>query len=79
MEKKKPETQEEKIDAILRILQGEPLDPNDNGLMGTMHEQDDRLTKIETWKTQVVAWIAGLSFGGGALMAALVSNLLHKK
>lgn len=79
MEKKAPETQEEKIDAILRILQGEPLNPKDSGLMGAIYEQGKRLTKIENWKSQVVAWIAGVCFGGGALVAAIISNVLHKK
>lgn len=78
MEKKTPLTLEEKVDAILRILQGEPMDPKDEGLMGTVRFLKAEIYKIKNWKTQVVAWVAGVSFGGGAFVAFLINKFLTK-
>lgn len=69
---------EEKVDAILRILQGEPLDPKDEGLMGTVRTLKDKVYQILNWKNKVIAWVGGLCFGGGALITFIISRLLQK-
>jgi hypothetical protein len=73
-----PSTLEGKVDAILRILQGEPIDPTDDGLMGEVKKMKARLFKIENWKDKTVAWAIGVSFGGGAL-TAFVAAVIFKK
>lgn len=77
-EKTPPKTLDEKVDAILRILQGEPMDPADEGLMGTVRFLKKELYKILNWKSRVIAWVGGLSFGGGALITYIISRLLQK-
>lgn len=78
MEKETPLTMEGKVDAILRILQGEPMDPKDEGLIGSVRSLKSEVNKIKNWKNQVVSWVAGLAFGGGAMVAFLINKLLHK-
>lgn len=77
--KEEPKTMEQKVDAIYRILKGEPMDPKDEGLLGTVRFLKTEVYKLKNWKSQVVAWVAGVSFGGGAFVAFLVDKILHKK
>lgn len=73
-----PSTLEEKVDAILRILQGEKYDPTDKGLIGKVNHMEDRLGKLIDWKNKTVAWAIGVSFGGGALVAFIIAIILEK-
>jgi hypothetical protein len=76
--KSQPNTLEGKVDAILRILQGEPMDSKDEGLMGEVRQLKSRLFKIEGWKERTVAWAIGVSFGGGALTAFIIAIIFKK-
>ena len=71
-------SQEEKLDLIVKLLIGNPLDKDDDGLIGDVRATKSRLYKLEVWKTKVVSWAIGVSFGGGALFTFLVSQLLKK-
>ena len=74
-----PKTLDQKVDAILRILQGEPFDKNDNGLMGTVQTLKNQVYKLIDWKNRTVAWAIGVSFGGGALIAFIITTILDRK
>lgn len=74
-----PKTMEEKVDAILRILQGEPYDKNDKGLLGTVRWLKTEITDIKRWKDKTIAWVVGFSFGGGALMTFILDKILNRK
>lgn len=75
--KRLPTTQEEKLDAILRILQGEPMDPKDEGMIGEVRFLKAELYKLKDWKSRTMAWALGVSFGGGALLA-FISTIVFK-
>lgn len=70
--------QEEKLDLIIKLLVGNPLDKNDDGLIGDVRTTKGRIYKIEVWRTKVVSWAIGVSFGGGALFTFFLSQLFKK-
>ena len=64
-----PHTTEEKVDAIYRIMVGDKFDPRDEGLLGTVRWLKTEIRKIKEWKTKVIAWAVGFSFGAGVLVS----------
>ena len=72
-------TTEEKVDAIYRLLKGDQeLDPQDEGLVGSVRNIKKRLFDLENWKNKTVAWALGVSFGGGALIAFVITVVFKK-
>lgn len=69
---------EEKVDAILRILTGEPLNKEDQGILGEVKNLKDSVTKLRNWKERTVAWGLGVGIGGGALGNLLLYLILKK-
>lgn len=63
-----------KVDKILHVLTGNPIDKNDGGMVGNMHKLEQRVTKLEKWKDRVVYMLIGASFGAGWT----ISDILQK-
>lgn len=78
MHKKLPTTTEEKVDAIFRLLTGEPTDPKDEGIIGELRTLKTKLYELINWKNRTVAWAIGVSFGGGMLITFIIVILTSK-
>jgi hypothetical protein len=54
-----------KITKILSLLQGNDLDKDDKGLVGTVNDIDKRVKTLEKWKDRIVWLLIGLSIPAG--------------
>lgn len=69
-------TLEEKVNLMIDILQGNPLDDTDDGLLGDFKYLKKEFYKLKAWRDKTVAWALGVSFGGGALITFLITILI---
>lgn len=49
-----------KVSSILSLLQGNKLDKNDNGVIGTVDDLHERVTNLEKWKDRIVWMVIGM-------------------
>jgi hypothetical protein len=52
-----------KVSLMLSLLQGNKLDKNDNGVIGTVDEIDKRRKSLEDWKKGTIRYIKGIAIG----------------
>lgn len=70
---------EEDLKLLLILLKGnKEIDQDDSGLIGAFKKLVTRVEKLEKLKDGAIKWIAGFSFGSGALIAYLINKLLSK-
>lgn len=70
-----------KVDQILTLLRGNPLDKDDNGLVGVVNILDKRVMKLEKLRNKILWVVVGMSIPSGfgitkILMA--VAEAIHK-
>lgn len=53
------------VNKIMSLLQGNPIDRNDNGMIGDVQNLNSRVNKLERFKTKGIWLIIGLSIGAG--------------
>jgi hypothetical protein len=52
-----------KVDKILMVLTGNSMDKDDRGIIGTVNDHDDRITKIERKFEGIIARAIGIGIG----------------
>jgi hypothetical protein len=70
-------TSDQKLDLVIQILQGNPLDKDDRGLIGDFNVLKAKFYELKNWKDKTVAWAIGVAFGGGALITVLITLLIN--
>lgn len=75
----RPRSLDGKVNLMLDLMQGDPFDKDDNGIIGELRQIKRRVYDLENWKNKTVAWALGVSFGGGALVAFIIAIILNKK
>jgi hypothetical protein len=53
----------EKVTSILTLLRGNVLDRNDQGIIGTVDDNDKRLKALEDWKKGSIRYLKGIAIG----------------
>lgn len=51
----------EKVNTLLMLLQGNPLDKHDDGLFGEIKKMSERLASLESLKTKVIWIMVGMT------------------
>lgn len=68
----------EKVDAIYNYLKGDPLDPDDRGLIGSHRALKSRVVKLEKFRDRSVALFMGAA-AVSSTCTAVVVYLLNRK
>lgn len=69
---------EEKVSTILDLLQGNRLNKNDKGLVGTVEEHDKRITTLEKWKDRLVWTVVGLALPSSVGIVEILKKIFAK-
>lgn len=69
-----------KVGTLLILLQGNPLDKNDDGLFGRLLQMEERLKKVENWKQRVAWTFVGMMLPASYGIASFVTtHFFHLK
>lgn len=66
---------DEKLDLIISLLQGNKLDPKDFGLIGEVRRNTQDIKTINAWRNWIIAWAVGFSVGAGALISYAITKV----
>ncbi len=67
-----------KVDKIIGLLQGNELDPNDDGLVGAINDLSKRLVKLEKLKDKIFYVVVGMSLPAGYGITKLIADFGNK-
>jgi hypothetical protein len=76
--KYRPASDREKLDLILDLLQGNPIDEEDHGLVGEVRTLRTETDELKRFKDRTIYWIAGFVFLGGPVFAYLITIIIKK-
>jgi hypothetical protein len=65
-------------DKILQLLQGNPLDKEDRGMIGKINNHGKRLLNLEKFKDRGIYMVIGISIGTGVGISKLIEILIKK-
>ena len=67
-----------KVSSILSLLQGNKLDKNDNGVIGTVDDLHDRVTKLEKWRDRIVWMVIGMGLPASVGVIEILKKIFLK-
>lgn len=70
-----------KVDQVLELLQGSPLDDNDTGLVGTVNNVLKRVEKLEKIKDKALWVLLGMAAPAGwgiTRILSAIAEAIHK-
>jgi len=76
-----PKGVEQKVDLVLYLLQGNPIDKDDNGLIGLVNNMDSRIKKLEKLRNKILWVLVGIALPGGVGVAKIlgaIAEVIHK-
>ncbi len=73
---------ENKLDQIVTLLKGNPLDPTDHGLVGECNEMNGRLKKLEKLRDKIMWVVFGMAlptgYGITKILGAIADSIFSK-
>lgn len=76
--KKQGDNLDTKLDTCIRLLQGDPANPFDSGLLGFMHEIKKEIAELKEFKKKAI-WIGiGMGIPGGYGAIVIISDMIRK-
>lgn len=66
---------EEKQNEMLALLRGQPINPEDRGLIGKVNSHSKRILSLERFKDRGIYIVVGISIGAGYGIGTLVLKL----
>lgn len=67
-----------KVSSILSLLQGNKLDKNDNGVIGTVDDLHERVTNLEKWKDRIVWMVIGMGLPASVGIMEILKKIFIK-
>lgn len=68
----------DKLSLIILLVQGNPLDEKDKGIVGDISWLKNQVRSLNQLKTQFIGWLAG-AFAAGSVAASVIYFILSKK